>query len=822
MNNLFRNTLQDLRFALRQLRRSPGFTLTAVLTLALGIAAATAVFTLVDTVLLRPLPFPQPERIIELDTLSQPRGGPSNAPATIPDDTSYPDFFDWRSRARSFSNLASWQTQGFTLGAAANSPARRIDGMALSSGFFSTLGITPAFGRDFLRSEEAAGNRSVILSHALWTTALHGNPNPIGQTIALSDEPYTVVGVLPASFHFPRAPDIQAFVTLAATMEGKNPSGKQRGWNQIGAVARLAPGVTLAQASAEMQLIQGSLARQYAADIATETGVSLVPELQDLTGDIRRPLHFLFAAVTFLLLIACANVAGLLLTRSAARRPELALRSALGATRPQIIRQLLLESLTLSTLGGALGLTIAIAALRLAPRFLPPDLPRLEELSFNPSVFLFASTASLLTGLHFGVLPAWRSSRLDPALALRDTTRSTSAGRSQSRLHSALVIGETALSLVLLITAGLFLRSFAKLLSTDPGFNPQHLITFRVGMPSQRFKDAHLLQFTQQLQARFAALPGVQHCTFAVPFPLAGGGMDITFTIDGQPTTPGNEPVARVGAVAANFFPSMQIPLLRGRLFSAGDDQPNGPHTILINQAFAQHFFPGQDPLGKHITSNMSSTDKPESREIVGVVGNTNRNWLGEDAAPEYLLPFAQVPVGPPIFALRVAGDTVPYNETVRRLVAQIDPTLPVYSVRTNLLTRSTAQERFQTTLLSAFAAIALLLSALGLYAVLSYMVGQRTLELGLRLAIGAQRSDILSLVLRRGLVLSATGLALGLLASVALTRYLASLLFQTPALDPLTLVSTTALLFVVSALSSLIPSWRASRLNPNDILRQQ
>ena len=776
---------QDLRFALRQLRKSLGFTTVAVLTLGLGIGASTAVFTLVDTVLLRPLPFPQPGRIVALDTLTQPTLNPDPSTATIPSDTSYPNFFDWRDRARTFSSLASYATQSFTLGATGGAPAQRVDGMAVSSGFFTLLGTPPALGRDFLRSEESAGNRSVILSHALWTSALNGNPNPIGQTIHLSDDPFTVVGVLPSSFTFPNAPDAQAFITPGQAMEGKEPSGKVRGWNQLSVLGRLAPGVTLPQASAEMQHLQQSLAQQFPDDDGKAKAVSLLPMLQDVTGDVARPLHLLFAAVAFLLLIACANVAGLLLTRSAARRPELALRSALGATRPQIIRQLLLESLTLSTLGGLGGLLLAVTALHLAPTLLPNDLPRLNELSLNPHLFLFALAASLLTGLLFGVVPAWRASRLDPAVALRDSTRSTSAGRSQNRLHAALVIGETALGLVLLIAAGLFLRSFAKLLSTDPGFNPQHLITFRVGMPPKRFEDAQLLKLTQQLETRFSALPGVQQSTFAFPFPLAGGDMTVTFKIDGQPTAPGNEPVSRISAVPSNFFHALQIPLLRGRLFSSAEDQPNGPRTILVNQAFAQHFFPGQDPLGKHITPDMSATDKPESREIVGVVGNTTRTSLAESAAPEYILPFAQIPVGPPIFALRVAGDPAPYNTTVRTLVAQIDPTLPVYAVRTNLLTRSTAQGRFQTSLLSAFAALALLLSALGLYAVLSYMVGQRTLELGLRLALGAQRSDVLTLVLRRGLLLSAAGLALGLIASFALTRYLATLLFHTPALDP-------------------------------------
>ncbi len=820
--NLTHHLLQDLRFALRQLRRSLGFTVLAVLTLGLGIAASTAVFTLVDTVLLRPLPFPEPDRIVELDTLSQPRGGSANAPATIPADTSYPNFFDWRDHARTFSSMASWQAQGFTL-TTSDAPARRFDGMAVSSGFFHLLGVQPTLGRDFLRSEEAAGNRSVIISHSLWITALHSSPNPVGQTLHLSDEPYTVVGVLPPSFHFPRAPDVEAFTTPSLAMEGKDPSGASRGWNQIGVVARLAPGVTLAGASAEMQLLQQALAHQYPDDIATETAVSVVPELQDLTGDIRRPLHLLFAAVAFLLLIACANVAGLLLTRSAARRPELALRSALGATRPQIVRQLLLESLTLSLLGGTLGLALAITALRLARQFLPADLPRLEELSLNPHVFLFALAASLGTGLLFGVLPAWRASRLDPAHALRDTTRSTSSGRSQQRLHAALVVGETALGLVLLVAAGLFLRSFQKLLSTDPGFNPQHLITFRVGVTPKRFGDAQLLQLAQQLQTRFAALPGVQGSTLAFPMPLAGGDMEVTFNISGHPTPPGQEPAARVGAVPSNFFQIMGIPLLRGRVFTAAEDQSSSPPTaVIVNRSFAQHFFPGGDALGKRIAPDLFKGDTAPVREIVGIVGDTSHARLGEDPAPQFYLPYAQVIPGPPTFALRIAGDPAAYNSIIRHFVATIDSTLPVYNVRTNLLTRSTAQQRFQTTLLAVFAAIALLLSALGLYAVLSYTVAQRTVELGLRLAVGAQRNDILALVLRRGLFLSATGLAFGLLASFALTRYLVTLLVKTPTLDPLTLVATTTLLFAVSAVASLIPSWRASRLNPNDILRQQ
>jgi predicted permease len=811
--------LQDLRYALRQLRKSPGFTLTAVLTMALGIGAATAVFSLVDTVLLHPLPFPHPERLVALNTLEQQRAG--SGPADVPADTSYPNFFDWRARARSFQSMASYQGQSFTLDLA-NAPARRIDGMSVSSDFFRVLGVDPILGRSFTRSEEQAGSRSVVISHNLWQTAFNASPGVVGQTIHLSEETYTVIGVMPASFQFPNAPDAQAFITPALAMEGKNPSGMQRGWNQTSVLGRLAPGVDIASARAEMQTIQRSLAAQFPDDDAKETAVSVIPELQDVVGDVQRPLHILFAAVSLLLLIACANVAGLLLTRTSARRAEFALRSALGATRLQIVHQLLLESLTLSFLGGLGGFLLAALALRLSPSFLPDDLPRIHELSLNSHVLLFALTASLITGLLFGVFPAWRSSRLDPAIALRDTTRSTTASRSQNRLHSALIVGETALSLILLVAAGLLIRSFDKLLSVDPGFNTQHLLTFRVGMPPKRFKDERLLQLSQQLEARFAALPGVQQSTFAFPMPLTSGDMNITFAIPGRPTAPGEQPSARAGVVAANFFQSMQITLRRGRFFNATEDQPNSPPAIIINQAFADRFFPGEDALGKRIQSDLSSSDQPESREIVGIVGNVTRVSLDEAPQPEYYIPFAQVPLGPPVFAIRVAGNPASYDNTIRTLVAQQDGSLPVYAMRTNLLARSTAQQRFQTLLISAFAFIALLLSAIGLYAVLSYMVVQRRLELGLRMALGAQRSHVLSLILKRGLLLCVTGLAIGLLASAALVHYIATLLFNTPALDAVTFTTTTLLLLTISAASCFIPAFRASRLDPNETLHQQ
>jgi predicted permease len=810
---------QDVRFAVRQLRKSMGFTVMATLTLALGIGAATAVFSLVDAVLLRPLAFPEPERIVALDTLSQPRSG--SGAATLPNDTSYPNFFDWRERAKSFESMASWQGASFTL-STGDAPAKRVDGMTVSADFFRVLGVGPELGRGFFRSEEQAGNRSVIVSHGLWQSALGASAAAVGKTIQLSDESYTVIGVMPASFQFPNAPDAVAWVTPAAAMEGKNASGTQRGWNQLSVIGRLAKGVSIGQARAEMQTIQLALAAQYPDEDKKETAVSVKPALEDLVGDVQRPLHILFAAVCFLLLIACANVAGLLLTRTAARRAELALRSALGASRLQIVRQLLVESLAVSVLGGTGGFALAAIALRVAPQVLPSDLPRLNELALNARVFGFSLAASLVTGVLFGVFPAWRSSRLDPALALNDSTRSSTASRGQNRLHSLLVIGETALGLMLLIGAGLLIRSFDKLMSVDPGFNKDHLITFRVGMPPKRFQDKKLLQLTQQLQARFATVPGVRQSTYGFPLPLAGGDMSITFTVDGLPNPQGEDPSARSSVVAANFFQSLEMPLRRGRFFSAFEDRSGSAPSVIVNQAFADRFFPGEDAVGKRITSGLGLGDQPESREIVGVVGNVVRTHLDEGPAPEYFIPFAQVPLGPPVFALRVGGDPAKYVDTVRAVVAQVDASLPVYAVRTNLVAKSTAQQRFQTLLISTFAVIALVLSAIGLYAVLSYMVEQRTMELGLRIALGAQRGNVLALILRRGMVLAVAGLAIGLGASFALTRYMATLLFATKAVDAATFVGMTGLLFAVSVLACVVPAYRASRLDPMETLRSQ
>ena len=822
MARILTTLFQDTRFALRQLRKHPAFSLVAVLTLAAGIAASTVVFSLVDAVILRPLPFPQPDRLISLDTAQKDHANTNSSP--IADDTSWPDFFDWREHAQGFQAIGAYHYTTGNIGEA-GAPVQKYTGSMLSAGMSRVLGMRMGAGRDFLPSDELAGNRSIILSDELWQTQFAGAADVLGKQITLNEETYTVVGILPRGFVFPGQELSRYWLTEAHDREGKDAMAAQRGWHGISVIGRLRDGVSLAQATAQLSAVQAALAKQYPESNRNDDAVAGMPLARRISGDLRQPMHILLAAVGFLLLIACVNVAGLLLTRSVSRQGELAVRSALGATRAGIVRQLLLESLTLSLAGGAVGTVLAAAALRAAPRLLPANLPHAASVGMDARVLLFAFAISLLTGLLFGVLPAWRAFQLQPAQVMAGNGRSSTMGRGRHRLHGTLVIAETALSLLLLVGAGLLLRSFQRVLSTDPGFQPSGLLSFRVAAPDKHFTHAQQIQFAQAVQQRLTTLPGVQAATAGFPLPLSGGNINITFTIDGRPTEPGNDPVARVSTVVANFFSTLRIPLLRGRFFTSAEDTATGPQVLVINQTFADLFFPGESPVGKHIRPGLGSdTTGSKSYEIVGVVGNVKRGDLTEPAAPEYYMPLSQTIFGVPPFALRTTGDPLQYTDTVRKVVAEIDPALPVFNVYSYdfLLARTTAMRRFQTVLLTGFAALALLLAAIGLYASLSYMVVERTAELGLRMALGAQRGDVLSLILCRGLTLACTGLCLGLLAAFFLTRYIGSLLYSTRPLDLLTFTATTGLLLAVCALSSALPALRAARLDPANTLRQQ
>jgi putative ABC transport system permease protein len=818
------DVLGNLRFALRQLRRNLGFSMTAVLTLAIGIGTTTAIFSIFYAVLLRPLPFPNPDRLASVSVLNFPAGSSANA-AGLPMSVSYPDFFDWRARQHSFESLASYHE--VNAAANPNGSARMISGVAVSSDFFHVLGIDPALGRAFTQDEEKAGNHSVVISHELWTSDFNASPSILGQNIKLFDVNYTVVGVMPASFNFPvETPGASFWITPARDAEGDSPSTAQRGWMQLETIGRLKFGVTMAQAQAEMNTIQAGLAKQYPQEDLNNHGAQVVPEAETITGDVRPALRILFAAVAALLLISCANVGGLLLARGSSRQSELAVRIALGARRREIVLQLLTESLLLSLMGGVAGIALAVLMLKGLLHLVPPGIPRIGEASIDGAVLAFSLGVSMLTGVLFGMLPARKLSRLDPALALRDGTRTSTSGRKQNRLHSLLVVGETALGLVLLVGAGLLIRSFLHLLAVDPGFNPRHMLTFRVGVSPERYKtDAESLALYRGIQTNLKALPGVQSATAVYPLPLSGSGIGITFDIEGRPHAPGDSPEVQVSIIEPSYFQTMGISILRGRNFSDDENQPKGRPVTMVNQAFVRKFFPGEDPIGKRIQPGLTSGDNPKAmHEIIAVTADVKRTLLTEEAAPEIYLLWAPMNVTSPYYAMRVAGDPASYVNSVRAAVASLDKDAPIYRVHTydDLLALNTAQSRFQTLLLTAFAAVALLLAAIGLYAVLSYMVVQRTHEIGLRMALGAQRGNVLKLILNRGMALALVGVALGIGVSTMLTRFMGSLLYDIKPLDPITFIAVAGVLLAVAAIASAVPATRAASLDPMKTLRDQ
>jgi len=816
----------EIRFALRQLRKSPSFAATVILTLALGITAATVIFSLVDTVILQPLPFPDSGRLVSLATLENiNRGDSSHGRGLVKNDTSYPNFFDWRSENKSFSSMASYNDGGAILGATGDGPARHLNSLAVSSDFFATLGVQPEIGRAFTRAEELPGAHVVILSHDLWHNVFAADPHILGKSVVLSDTRYTVVGVMPAGFAFPISDrSFDLWTSIARDDDGPDSSVHQRGWNQISIVARLRPEVTLEQAKAEMDTIQKGLSIRYADDDAQETAVAVTPLLEDIVSDVKTPLRILFSAVSCLLLIVCANVAGLMLTRTSRRRGELAIRSALGASRAQLLRQLLVESVLLSVGGGALGILATSILLKALPAVLPANLPRVQHIALNGEVLAFAVSLSVLTGLLFGVLPAWRASKQDPAQAMAQNGRSATTSRRQFRLQNALVVAQTAIGLVLLVGAGLLIHSFTRTLDIDPGFDPRQMLTFRLAVSPKRYDQQHRIALLHELIPTLNALPGVQSTTAGYPMPLTEGDISIGFSIAGRPTPHGSEPSARVTLTEPSYFKTLRIALLQGRFFTPSEHDSKAQPVVIVNEAFARHFFPGQNAVGQHIRSGLGIGDPPPMREIVGVVANVKRTSLTEADLPEYYIPYEQAPISTnPVFGLRVSGDPNNYANSIRAAIAKIDPELPAYRLESyrDDLARITAQQRFQTLLLSAFAAIALLLAALGLYAVLSYMVALRTPEFGLRLALGAPRSHVLRLILSRGLSLTAIGLCVGLAASALLTRFVAGLLYGVKPLDAGAFAAMTAILLAVSAAACLIPAWQAATLDPNDTLRQ-
>jgi putative ABC transport system permease protein len=816
----------DLRFALRQLRKTPAFTLSVVLTLALGIGATTAIFSLVNAVLLAPLPFPHPDRLMAITAMQQET---SAGPAILPDDSSYAGFLDWRAQNHSFSSMGTFDSKKFLLNRSDGS-AEQVDGGVVSGDSFRTLGVAPILGRDFARTDEAKGNHNVLLSYALWQSSFAGANDVIGKSLQLSGESWTIIGVMPKHLAFPITdPDPPFWVTFGNEDTGPNSEVEQRGWRDLQTiVGRLKPGVSREQAAAEMTSIQRGIVRQHVKEDKLVTAVRVRPGLEDWVGSRARPLRLLFGAVCCLLLIACTNVAGMLLTRTASRSGELAVRTALGASRWRVMRQLLLEFALLAIAGSALGASLASLALRVSLTSLP-NVPRMDQASVSGLVLLFAFALAAITTLLFGAIPAWRAAQADPATLLQGGLRRNTPGRHQHRLHAVLVIGETALSLVLLVGAGLLIRSFDRAMHSDLGFRPDHLLTFRAFLPVQE-KPAQIMQFHDALETRLRAAPGVEAVDGSFGMPFSGGDMTLNIDIDGRPTSPGEGPSSRVSLARADYLKLMEIPLIRGRWFIPAEDTLQSTSQVaVINQAFARKFFPGQDPIGRTFTggvvSPLAAPGTPEAhRRIVGIIGDTRRRSQTEDLQPEYFLPWGQVPVGLLTIGVRTQGDPNAMLETARRTVNQLAPGTPLYRVRTmdEAIRRTNRDQRFQASLMTGFSVVSLLLAAVGIYGLLSYLVAQRTVEFGVRLALGAQPGDVLSLVLKRGLNLTLIGLAVGALVAYLLSARIQSVLYQTAPGDPLVYGAMAALLLAVAALASWLPARRAAKLEPVEVLRRQ
>ncbi len=816
---------QDLRFGARMLLRKPGFTLIAIITLALGIGANSAIFSVVNSVLLRELPYREPQRLVMVWSdrpLQQAQTGWREFPFAAA------DFRDLRDQNQSFEQMAAFGAQPLNI--TGSGEPELLGGVCASANLFALLGVEARHGRVFLPEEDQPGNnRVVVLSDGLWQRRFGSDPKIIGQTISLDNEPYTVIGVappgfqfppndsLPAAYQFPR--EVNFYTPLALTREQWN----NRGPAYLTAIARLKSQTGFEQAQAELVGIAERLARQYPESNRNES-VRLVAIQQQVVGKIQTALLALLSAVGFVLLIACVNVANLLLARAAARQKEMAIRAALGAGRWRMIRQLLTESLLLAVAAGALGLLLAVWSVDLLRTIVPDNFPRAAEIGVDARVFGFTLVVSLLTGVIFGLIPALRGSRTDLNEPLKEAGRS-SGGSSRNRLGGLLVVSEVALALLLLAGAGLMLRSFIRLMSVDPGFDPQNVLTVAIGLPQSKYRPPQRAAFFQQLLERLRALPGVRSVGAVFP-PLGAGEAGAGFSIEGRPpAAPGEPRLAAPRWVSPDYFKAMKIQLLKGRVFTESDSMDTLP-VIIINEAMARQYWPNEDPIGRRVSSTDDNLwrDKPLWREIVGVVKDVRYTALDTEARAQMYTPFTQVP---PFFSgrtlvARTDGDPLSFVAAVRGQVQAIDKDQPISRIHTmeELLARSVSERRFNLLLLATFAGVALLLAAVGIYGVMSYSVEQRRHEIGVRMALGAQPADVLRLLLRQGMKLVAMGVAIGLAAASAMTRLISTLLFSVRATDPVTFGAIALLLTVVALLACYIPARRATKVDPMIALR--
>jgi predicted permease len=802
---------RDLRVASRILRRSPGFSVAIALTLAFGIGANTALFSICNTLLLKPLPYANADRLVML--WEQLPGLPRVAVAPA-------NFIDWRRDARSFSQVAGINPfPTFVL--SGSGEAARLNGAAVSWDFFSLLGVQIDLGRSFVREDDQPGrNRVAILSHGTWLTRFGERRDIVGTELSMNDLKYVVIGVLPEQFEF---------TAQASDFQGRNqfdvwiPLGLNatpaRGTHPLRVFARLADGATLAQAQAEMDVIAANLARAYPAD-NTNRGIGVIPLREQLTAGVRPMLLTLFGAVGFVLLIACANVASLLLSRGTGRAMEMSVRMAMGAGFRRIAQQLLIESVLLAVVAGGLGLAVAFASIRIALPYLPAELSRANHVTVDAQVLLFTLVTSVGTGVLFGLAPLFQARRLDANRVLTHGPR-TSAG-SVTRLRAALVVAQIAITCILLIGAGLMARSLSTLLNVPTGFHTDHLLTARLTLPRGRFPDAaHVGAIQAQLVSRLRQTPGVQSAGAAAYLPFSGDDNGWSFFIDGRPPLPtGVFNMSNYRPVTAGYFGTIGVPLVRGRDFSDADDEKRS-FVVVINETMARMYFEGENPIGQRIRFG-----GPTWRTVIGIVGDLRHYSLDQDVRPEMYVPFSQAPQpeGVAAIVIRTPIDAAAMTVTLRRTIGAIDPGLPLDRIQTmeQLVSATAAQPRFRTLLLTALALLALTMACVAIYGVTNYSVRQRTRELGIYMAIGASSRDVLRLVLRQSATLIVVGLSVGLLASAALGRVLAQFLFGVTPLDVLTFLIVSLLLAFVAFVATLIPARGATRLDPVVALRYE
>ena len=832
---MIRDVLQDTRYAARMLRKNPGLTVVAALSLSLGIGAVSTIFSFINGTMLRPLPYKDPERLVILDETALKRGVSSM-------NVSFPNFLDWRAQNKSFEDIGCYTTGGFAIGAGGssthpgvgpmNAEPEMLQGAFVSEGTFEVLGIAPILGRTFTAEEDQPDHDLVvILSYSLWQRRFGGDPNVLGQTVLLNNRPRVVIGVMPKGFQFPEV--AEAWGPLALT-----PKQFTRTDHGLDSIARLKPGVTLQQAQAEMISVAASIEEQ---NPVTNEGLSVnVIDLREsLVGDYKKALLILLGVVGFVLLIACVNVANLLLARATSRQKEIAIRAALGANRKRIFRQLLTESLLLGVISGVIGFVLAMWGMDLLLAAIPIDIPFWMRFDLDGRVVGFTAACSFLTGFVFGTVPALEDSNPDLNETLKEGGRGAGTSGRQ-RLRNALVVGEIALSMVLLVGAGLMMRSFIGLQHVNSGIKPEGVLTLNIGLPGAKYKSAEQrLTFFQQMLDRVRALPGVQSAATNSGLPLSGSNWGRSLTVEGFPVlSVGEAPMINHCVISPDYFKTMGIPILKGRDFNErdrapekgsqvavrGEAQPGASNGVtIIDERLAREYWPDQDPIGKRIRFGPPEDNEPW-HTIVGVVGDVRHERLDASTRMSVYLPHAQVPIGGSRLVIRTDGRPESLINAVRAQVRGLDADLPITRVMpmTEVIARSVWKERLYTALFGVFAAVALILATVGIYGVMSYAVTQRTREIGLRMALGAQRGDVLKLVVGHGVLITATGLAAGVAAAIALTRLMSSLLFSVTATDPITFIAVSVILAGVALTACFVPARRAARVDPMVALRYE